>query len=262
MDRGPVVVRRPLFLPPAAFGALLRQQGPSLGLWRAAEVAALRDQDYQRPVLDLGGGDGLVASMALPQVEIAVDPDAAALGRAAARGVYGRLIPATIQDAGLPAGSIGTILSNSVLEHVGPLDEALAAAARLLRPGGALVLTVPTDAFSRWLTFPSARYAAWRNRSYDHRNLWPVEWWSGRLAHAGLRLERVQPYLRRGLVTAWDALDLAQQVYAGRRRLVSIAWRRIPPPALDRLALRLSRLDLSAPAPGGGRLMVARKPGV
>ena len=42
--------------------------------------------------------------------------------------------------------------------------------------------------------------------------------------------------------------------------LISSLWRRIPPPAMDRLATWASRLALAAPAPGGGRLIVARKP--
>ena len=62
--------------------------GPSLGLWRAAEIAALREQTYEPPVLDLGCGD----------------------------------------RAGPEPGG-----------------------ARALRPGGRLILTAPTEAFSRQL---------------------------------------------------------------------------------------------------------------
>jgi hypothetical protein len=57
----------------------------------------------------------------------------------------------------------------------------------------------------------------------------------------------------------WDALELLQQIWIGRRRLVGIAWRRITPTMFDRLAQWASRLDLSASPAGGGRLIVARK---
>ncbi len=248
-----------LCLPSQDFRRLLTRQGPSLGLWRAAEVAVLRTVAWEPPVLDLGCGDGLVTSMVLPRVAFGCDPDTGALARAARRGVYDRLEPVPVQDAALPDASIATVLSNSVLEHVEPLDTVLAAVARLLCPGGRLVFTVPTEAFSGWLTVPSARYAAWRNRQYDHRNLWPVARWAWHLERAGLTLEEARPYLRRGLVMAWDALDLLQQVRTGRRRPVGLVWRRIPPVVMARLAERVSRLDLSAPPPGGGRLMVARK---
>ena len=64
-----------LHLDEPTFRVLLEQQGPSLGLWRAAEIAVLREQTYERPILDLGCGDGLVTSMVLPRVEIGVDPN-------------------------------------------------------------------------------------------------------------------------------------------------------------------------------------------
>jgi hypothetical protein len=60
-------------------------------------------------------------------------------------------------------------------------------------------------------------------------------------------------------VSLWDALELLQQIWVFRRRLVGIVWRRIPPLIMNKLAECASRLDLSAPAPGGGRLIVARK---
>src|SRR5437763_16243007 len=82
---------RPLHLDAATFRVLLELQGPSLGLWRAAEIAALREQAYEPPVLDLGCGDGLVTSMVLPRVEVGLDPDEKALEQAARRGIYARV---------------------------------------------------------------------------------------------------------------------------------------------------------------------------
>jgi SAM-dependent methyltransferase len=255
----PITEHHPLHLDAPTFRTLLEQQGPSLGLWRAAEIAALREVTYERPVLDLGCGDGLVTSLVLPHVEIGLDPDTKVLAQARQRGTYERFEATVAEDMQLPDGSVGTVLSNSVLEHLPRLDATLEAAARVLRPSGRLVFTAPTEAFSSQLILPSHRYAARRNRQLCHLNLWPVDRWTHHLARVGLEVELVRPYLRPYLVWTWDALELLQQIWIGRRRLFGMLWRRIPPIVLDRLAQWVSRLDLSSAPPGGGRMIVARK---
>ena len=105
---------------------------PSLGLWRAAEVAALREQTYERPILDLGCGDGLVTSLVVQGVEIGLDPDHWAIERANQFGNYGRFEVAPAEKSRLAAGCMGTVLSNSVLEHLPQVDEVLRLVAQSL----------------------------------------------------------------------------------------------------------------------------------
>ncbi len=253
---------RPLRLDAATYRLLFERLGPSLAIWRAAEVAALREQTEQglsEPVLDLGCGDGLVTSLALAHVMIALDPDRHALAKAALLGVYERFEACLIQDAPVENGSVGTVLSNSVLEHIEGIDDALAAVSRLLRPAGRLVFTVPSEAFGRWLVLPWQPYARRRNRQLIHHNLWPTAEWARRLARAGLQLVHTRPYLRRRLVAYWDAMDNLERIWIGRRRAVGVIWRRIPPTSLARLAVWAGQLDLSSAEPGGGRLIVAVK---
>ena len=138
-----------LHLPSSELESLFRSCGPSLGLWRAAEIAALRLAPYPRPVLDLGCGDGLVTSYVLSKVEIGVDPDAAALARAGETGIYRSLLSASGDTMAIPDASVATVISNSVLEHVSDLGAVLSEVARVLRPGGGRLLTSPTPAFSR-----------------------------------------------------------------------------------------------------------------
>lgn len=254
----------PLHLPLEDCRLLLERLGPSLALWRAAEVAALREQAITSPVLDLGCGDGLVAALALRGESIAygVDPNPRQIARAMHECAYERLLPQrmeTIAPRVLPPGSVGTVLSNSVLEHLRQPEETLRAVARALGPGGRFTFTTPSEAFSEWLALPSARYATWRNDQLAHRALWGPDRWAEALADAGLTLEVTRPYLRHHLVALWDALELAQMVWVGGRRLVSLAWRRLSPGALDTLAHRLAQTDLGAYGVGGGRLYVARK---
>lgn len=250
---------RPLYLDASTFTQLLALQGPSLGLWRAAEVAALREHQFARPILDLGCGDGLVISMVLPNVDVGVDPDAKALARHR-KPIYETVLPCRIEEAGLAEAGFATVVSNSVLEHVPQIDTVLQRVSELLRPGGRLIFTTPTDAFSHWLALPIARYAAWRNDGYGHLNLWSASKWADVLKQAGLSLECVRPILRHTLVTAWDVLDVAQRLSFTGKPIVGRLWRQIPNAGIACLGQWASRLDLSAgPAAGGGQLMVARK---
>ena len=182
----------PLHLDVPAFQVLLERQGPSLGLWRAAEVAVLRQVQYERPVLDLGCGDGLVTSLVMSRVEVGLDPDENVLKQASLRGIYERFEPVCAEAMQLPAGSIGTVLSNSVLEHLPGLDNVLESVARVLRPGGRLVFTVPTENFSDCLALPFSGYAAWRNSRLAHLNLWSVARWTEQLERVGLEAEDVR----------------------------------------------------------------------
>ncbi len=271
MERSVQYRNTALFLPERDFRFLFEVFGPSLGLWRAAEVAALReagqgprqelwqDLGFDLPILDLGCGDGLVTSLVLRQVAIGLDPDRAALDKAAGLGIYQQFVPMPMEMASLPENSLGTVVSNSVLEHIPAIDAVLMSAARVLRPGGRLIFTCPTETFSRWLALPGAGYAARRNRHFQHLNLWSVEDWKQHLLQAGLCIDCVRPYLRRGWVRGWDAVELLQMIYMGRTRVFGRFWRRLPSSWLDALARRAARVDLSSPEPGGGRLIVARK---
>ncbi len=252
-------VVHPLHLDASTFRILLELQGPSLGLWRAAEIAALREQTYEHPLLDLGCGDGLVTSLVQPHVEIGVDPNENALVQARRRGIFEHFEVKPVEEAQLADNSISTVLSNSALEHIADIDTVLATIARILRPGGQLIFTTPTPAFSRWLAFPWHGYVQRRNRQLCHLNLWSAECWAMHLEKMGLEIEFVRPYLDRHLVKIWDILELLQHIWIGQYRLWSIFWRRIPPNVLTYLAMRASQIDLAASAMSGGQLIVAHK---
>jgi SAM-dependent methyltransferase len=248
-----------LRLPARDFRFLFEQLGPSLGMWRGAEVAVLRSQEYLRPVLDLGCGDGLITSMVLPQVEYGVDPYRPALDRAARRGLYEQLIDRPVEEAEIQPGSIGTVLSNSVFEHLDDPDRIIQAAGGLLKSGGKLIFTTPSDAFGSWLAFPTRRYSNWRNRHFDHHNLWSVGRWADCLERCGLKVVDIQPYFPRRWVRTWDLVDLMESAWIGKHRLAGVAWKRLSPQTLDQISRWAARVNLASPPPGGGRLMTAIK---
>jgi SAM-dependent methyltransferase len=248
----------PLHLETPAFLDLLRKLGPSLGLWRAAEVAALRSHHYTHPVLDLGCGDGLVASMVLKKVEVGCDPYAESLRHALSTGVYDRLEPVAVEETRVPPASMAVVISNSVLEHIPNLDPVIESVSRILAPGGHFVFTTPSDRFAQWLMLPAGRYRYWRNRRLGHVNLWSKEQWAARLELYRLKVRDVRPYLKPPLVFFWDTLDLLEQVWIARKRVLGVVWRHLPTPVLSLIARAASRLDLSA-YEGGGQMIVAEK---
>jgi len=238
---------------------LLERFGPSLALWRAAEIAILRDVRYEHPLMDVGCGDGLVTAHVLPQVDFGVDPNEQALRQAAKLHIYGRLEAIPVQELPVPDRSITMVMSNSVFEHIPEIDTVLLALARMLTTGGRLIFTTPTNTFSRWLFLPVPAYASWRNRALNHLNLWTVQEWKRHLEAVGLEVEFVCPYLRHEQVWLWDVLELVQLIWIGKRRLFSIVWKRLPDTGLDKMAQCLSTWDMSSKQDGGGRLIVARK---
>ena len=248
-----------LYLDAATCRSLLERFGPSLALWRAAEIAILREVVYKHPLIDVGCGDGLVTTHILSYVEFGVDPNAQALRQAAAQHIYGRLEAIPVQQLPLPDTSIAMVVSNSVFEHISEIDAVLASLARMLTTGGQLVFTTPTDTFGKWLFLPISAYARWRNRALNHLNLWSVQEWKRHLETVGLEIELVRPYLRREQVWLWDALELLQLIWIGKRRLFSLFWKRLPDTWFDKMAQYLSTWDMSSRHDGGGRLIVARK---
>jgi SAM-dependent methyltransferase len=96
----------------------------------------------------------------------------------------------TIEDIlpKLPVAAFDVVLLISVLEHLREPRVALATAHRLLKPGGVLLVNVPTWRGKTWLEFSAFRLG-WSPKVemddhkmyYDKRDLWPL------LVEAGFR---------------------------------------------------------------------------
>jgi 2-polyprenyl-6-hydroxyphenyl methylase/3-demethylubiquinone-9 3-methyltransferase len=126
--------------------------------WLAASRAALipptqRTPDGQRPLLvDLGCGGGLLAPhvAALGYRHIGVDASPTALAAAAAHGI--EPIAADVADVPLPNGCAAVVTAGEILEHVSDPGAVIDEAARLLAPGGTLVLdTIAAGPLSRFV---------------------------------------------------------------------------------------------------------------
>jgi SAM-dependent methyltransferase len=200
--------------PPGSRPATLRFEGerakaleaiyvtPDVVAQREAVLAALDPQPGER-VLDLGVGPGLLAATVAERVGaggavtgIDVSPDMLAI--AAARQLApGAAAPTfregSVTDLPFPDGAFDAAVCTQVYEYVADMPLALREAARVLRPGGRLVV-LDTD----WDSI------VWRS-SDDARMARVLAAWDAHLVHRGL--PRELPELLRG--AGFDVSDVA-----------------------------------------------------
>jgi SAM-dependent methyltransferase len=179
--------------------------------------AILRHVRFHGRILDLGCGDGGIATLVIPPTCLltGVDLSPEDLALAHATGRYENLVACDASAIPFPDGSFDMVFSNSVLEHIPNLDGVLSEAARLLKSGGELVITVPSDRFLESLAEPARLRAAGhseRARAYvDELNarvqhfhyLAPADW-RAKLARVGLEVIQADYYLDRPTLHAWE----------------------------------------------------------
>lgn len=196
----------------------------ALGLLRAIECRKLAEIPFERPILDVGCGDGLFGQVFFGPddgkekgVEVGLDYSDKELRTAAARGPYRALMRGDVARLPFADSSFATVFSNGVLEHVHDLRGGLREIARVLRPRGRLIFTVPTmedelqlsgAALLRKLGLSTLarRYADTYNRVFAQINVFPLETWREILAGSGLTLAAGQAYGPPGVFRWHDVL--------------------------------------------------------
>jgi SAM-dependent methyltransferase len=174
-----------------------RYESLAHSLWRAQELSLFRQYlgRIDAPVLDFGCGDGSFSAVLLEEVAWGADTDPAALEMAARTGIYRAMVSCVNNTIPLPSGSVRSVISNSVLEHVEGLDGVIAELARVIEPGGRLALTAPTPTYTDHLTkWFGAKAANEVNLQSSHRNLKSASEWIRCLSMHGLETEVMIEY--------------------------------------------------------------------
>ncbi len=252
---------------------------PPVALWRAVEARALSRLDFPAPMLDFGCGDGMFTAVvfgAQPGI-FGCDIARAEIPTARDSGIYthgvqfadGHHLP--YRDA-----AFGTVYGNSVIEHIPDPHHVLPELARVLRPNGQLVLTVPSDRFRALLDGVQAApdkasaeaYARHVDRLLAHYHYHTADEWRVMLSGVGVVLTHVSYYVAPDAVRQWDRLN--RRFGIGRRTLFSV----LVSPRLRKLGYQallakvmyarwLPRLRPYYESPvyheGGGMLVVGRK---
>jgi len=228
---------------------------------------------FQDPVLDLGCGDGLFAGMLTDRPRwLGIDSSKKSIRQAKKRGSHSSLILGEGGTLPFSNGSIATVVSNSVLEHIPDVESTLAEVFRVLSGGGRFIMTAPSDRFAE-LLFGSRffsrlgleglgkGYGDWFNRHSRHFHTDSISVWRERLENHGFVVIHSKAYFSE---RAHHVFDIAH--YLGVPRLVTFkltgTWVLFPGFLTNRFYDRwlAPHVDISEADPGAYLLIEARKP--
>jgi len=190
---------------------------PATDLWRSIEIAYVANRGLPGGRgLDVGCGDGHLMAILLEAVGqkpelVGVDIDPKEVARARQFGIYSDIHVASADSIPEQVASFDWAFSNSVLEHVQPIEGTLAEVARLLRPGAPFILTAPSSEFHACLRGPirgsRANYLAAVDRRCAHLRYWTDEEWRAALGRNGFDLETCEGFLSVAEVRRWETIS-------------------------------------------------------
>ena len=241
---------------------------PYLFLWRTVELLAIialaRRHGYdltERLDLDAGCGNGIVGQAVVASIGIGVDTEARQLAWARREPTYRALLRASATALPLEDRSQRSALCNCVLEHIPDDGAAFAELARVLAPGGYLLLTLASRDLFR-AAFGTDDVAPGLRRDLDaslaHEHYYDAESVTRRLEALGLEVLAAAPYMAPRQARRWIGLRAYQARHPRhglRGRLAQL--RRIP---ATLCTLPLLRPVLATPEIGAGLAVVARRP--
>lgn len=199
-----------------------------------------------RRVLNVGAGQGSFTRLLEDRAYEVTSSDVTAATVGVLRGrVRGEALLADLTDLPFAEATFDAVVAGEVIEHIEDDQRALAEARRVLRPGGAVVLSVP--AHPEW--FGASDRWAGHVRRYTSDGLARV------IAEAGLELARVTPW-------GFPVSALYHRALYDKRAAALAEERRERRIALSvlRLALKVDRVFVGVERGCLGYLALARAP--
>jgi ubiquinone/menaquinone biosynthesis C-methylase UbiE len=237
---------------------------PYVVLWRTIEVAVMAGMAARQGLdltahvdLDVGCGNGVLGNALIRDIGIGFDLEPAGVAWARHhKPAYRALLRASATAIPLRAGSQRLVFSNSVIEHIPDGAAALDELARVVKPGGTLLLSTVSEQFPALVLGdprpdPHARAAL--DRSYAHHHYYSAASLGEALAARGLRLVESAYYINARQARWCHRLRMweQRQPRAGLNRRLN-QLRRAP----IGLALVLGMYPLYAPPAGGAGLAI------
>jgi SAM-dependent methyltransferase len=238
---------------------------PYLFLWRTVELLAIielaRKHGYDLTGeldLDAGCGNGIVSQAIVARIGVGIDSEARQLAWARREPAYQALLRASLTAIPLRDRTQGAALCNCVMEHIPDDAAAFGELARVLAPGGYLLLTLAScdfyrAAFGRDDVPPELRRAL--DASLAHEHYYDAASVTRRLEALGLEVLAAEPYMTPRQARRWIELRTYQLRQPWRSR-----WSRLSRVPLTLATLPLLWPILAPPEIGAGLAVVARRP--
>lgn len=175
-------------------------------LIRGAECMLLSKVKFERPMLDIGSGDGSFADALFTEpIDVGLDPWRDQMKYSRTLKGYKHLVQAAGNPMPFKDGAFGSILTNSTLEHTDDPAEIIKEMFRVCRSGATAVITVPSQYFPKFLLGsslmralrleqPAGMYETFMNRISRHKHVYPMETWRGWLEDAGFNVAEARYY--------------------------------------------------------------------
>jgi SAM-dependent methyltransferase len=248
----------------------------ALCIKECARLTALRKYGCPSPILDVGCGDGLFASIAFSDAEVwGIDVDANEGRWAFASKAYHQIILGDVTHVRLPSSFFATCIANCSLEHVPRIDLALKNIFDSIRPGAKAYLFVPTRDWARHLVTVralaaiGAEHLAERlqvaiDTVFKHHHLYDEAGWRNLVIDAGFELEELRPVLSTATTVGME-IFLLPSLAGWLNRKMTTRWTNFPrarravtPIAYALVQAALATADASTPT--AEYLIVCRRP--
>lgn len=175
---------------------------------RATEERIFRNLDFQRPILDIGTGDGRNTKALFwnrIKLEMGLDPNEKAVKNARKIGIYKKV---TIGDAAkmpFKARSFATVVSNSTFEHITDDETSIKEVARVLKKGGKFYLTTTSDRLARTVKklYGNKKEFEKYNDRVDHLHYRSLSDWEKIFKKNKLKIVEKKYYLSNKQIKIW-----------------------------------------------------------
>lgn len=196
-----------------SFGDLKHYKNSAIILFRGIELKfvskKLRSLSIRKPSMDLGSGDGFIASVLFKdKIDYGVDNDENKDTLLSIKNKrYRKVLIESAEKMSLKTKSLNFVFSNSVIEHIPDNRAVLSEVSRVLKKDGLFVFSSPTKYFTKYLEQKYGKiYANFRNKQLNHFHLLDHKSWKKRLARHNLKVIYSTYYTSQRELLFWEKL--------------------------------------------------------